>query len=113
MVYSKDRLLYPMKRVDFDPNGDLLAGCPLVSPTAWNLTYQWPVHTIGPECVPDEPPEQPTHLVVYRDRVDEVHFLQINAVTQRMLGGCPAVAATTAWTPASFSHANVTAPCAS
>jgi molybdopterin guanine dinucleotide-containing S/N-oxide reductase-like protein len=22
MVYSKDRLLYPMKRVDFDPNGD-------------------------------------------------------------------------------------------
>ena len=22
MIYSKDRLLYPMKRVDFDPNGE-------------------------------------------------------------------------------------------
>ncbi len=70
---------------DYDPNGDLLAGRPLVGPTAWNLTYQWPVHTIGPEYLPDEAPEQPTHLVVYRDRMDDVHFLQINAVTQRML----------------------------
>ena len=71
--------------VDFDPNGDLLAGHPLVGPTAWNLSYQWPVHTIGPEHLPDQPPDEPTHLVVYRDRQDDVHFLQINAVTQRML----------------------------
>lgn len=70
---------------DYDPNGDLLSGRPLVGPTAWNLTYQWPVHTIGPEYLPDEPPEQATHLVVYRDRMDDVHFLQINVVTQRML----------------------------
>lgn len=70
---------------DYDPNGDLLVGRPLLSPTAWNLTYQWPVHTIGPDCLPDEPPEQSTHLIVYRDRMDDVHFLQINAVTQRML----------------------------
>ena len=33
---------------EFDPNGDLLRGRPLVGPTAWNLSYQWPVHTIGP-----------------------------------------------------------------
>lgn len=69
----------------YDPNGDLLAGSPIVGPTAWNLTYQWPVHTIGPDCLPDTPPTEPTHLVVYRDRQDEVHFLQINAVTQRLL----------------------------
>ena len=71
--------------VEYDPNGDLVAGCPLIGPTAWNLTYQWPVHQIGPDYLPEAPPSEPTHLVVYRDRQDEVHFLQINAVTQRLL----------------------------
>lgn len=71
--------------VEYDPNGDLLHGRPLVGPTAWNLSYQWPVHQIGPEYLPEELPAEPTHLVVYRDRLDEVHFLEINAVTQRLL----------------------------
>lgn len=70
---------------EFNPNGDLLSGCPLVAPTAWNLTYRWPVHALGPDYLPADPPLEPTHLVVYRDRLDEVHFLQINAVTQRLL----------------------------
>jgi hypothetical protein len=70
---------------DYDPNGDLLAGRPLVAPTAWNLSYQWPVHMIGPDYLPDEAPAGPTHLVVYRDRQDLVHFLEINGVTQRLL----------------------------
>ncbi|MCB1802991.1 MAG: putative DNA-binding domain-containing protein [Gammaproteobacteria bacterium] len=70
---------------EFDPNGDLIEGIPLLGPTAWNLTYRWPVQMIGPDYLPDVPPEQPTHLVVYRDRLDQVHFLQINAVTQRLL----------------------------
>ncbi len=70
---------------EYDPNGNLLRGHPLVGPTAWNLSYRWPVHTIGPEHLPQEPPAEPTHLVVYRDRADEVHFLEINAVTQRLL----------------------------
>ena len=70
---------------DYDPNGDLLQGRPLVGPTVWNLTYQWPVHNIGPDHLPEKMPQEPTHLVVYRDRQDAVHFLQINAVTQRLL----------------------------
>lgn len=70
---------------DHDPNGDLLEGRPLVGPTAWNLTYRWPVHRIGPDYLPREAPPEPTHLVVYRDRTDDVRFLQINAVTQRLL----------------------------
>ncbi|MEM6406438.1 MAG: putative DNA-binding domain-containing protein [Pseudomonadota bacterium] len=69
----------------YDPNGDLLAGCPVVAPTAWNLTYCYPVHRISLDYLPDEPPAQPTHLVVYRDRLDQVHFLEINAVTQHLL----------------------------
>ena len=72
-------------RREYDPNGDLLAGRPVVAPTAWNLTYSYPVHQIGPEHLPSAKPAEPTHLVVYRDRLDDVHFLAINAVTQRLL----------------------------
>ncbi len=70
---------------EHDPNGDLLAGCPLVAPTAWNLSYRFPVHQISPDFQPRTPGEQPTHLVVYRDREEAVHFLEINVVTQRLL----------------------------
>lgn len=68
-----------------DPNGDLLAEVPVVSPLAWNLSYRFPVHRIGPDFQPSEPEPEPTHLVVYRNRRDEVEFLKINAVTQRLL----------------------------
>jgi len=68
-----------------DPNGDLLDGRPLLSPLAWPLAYHWPVHRIGPDFLPDTPGDQPTCLVVHRDRLDKVHFLEINAVTHRLL----------------------------
>ncbi|MCF7985806.1 MAG: putative DNA-binding domain-containing protein [Thiohalocapsa sp.] len=68
-----------------DPAGDLLTGVPLVSPVAWQLSYRYPVHRIGPEYQPSEPDGEPTHLIVYRNRSDGVEFMQINAVTQRLL----------------------------
>lgn len=68
-----------------DPNGDLLEGAPLVSPVAWNLSYRFPVHRISPEFQPSDPGAELTHLIVYRDREDRVHFLEINPVTQRLL----------------------------
>jgi hypothetical protein len=71
--------------IDIDPNGDLLDGVPVVSPLAWPLTYQWPVHAIGPDYRPEQLPEQPTHIVVYRDRHDEVGFLLVNPVSLRLI----------------------------
>lgn len=68
-----------------DPQGDLFDGIPVVSPLAWALSYRYPVHHIGPEYRPEAPDEQPTHLVVYRDREDEIGFLAINPVTARLL----------------------------
>ncbi|WP_295881965.1 DUF2063 domain-containing protein [uncultured Thiohalocapsa sp.] len=68
-----------------DPNGDLLTGIPVISPLAWNLSYRFPVHRIGPDFQPDAPDATPTHLVVYRNRAERIEFLQINAVTQRLL----------------------------
>lgn len=72
-------------RTRIDPTGDLLEGRPVVSPLAWNLSYRFPVHRIGPDHQPDSPPAEPTHLVVYRTAGDDIAFLQINAVTQRLL----------------------------
>jgi hypothetical protein len=68
-----------------DPNGDMMADIPLVSPLAWNLSYRYPVHRIRPDFQPDAPGDTHTHLVVYRTRQDEVEFMEINAVTQRLL----------------------------
>lgn len=68
-----------------DPNGDLLAAPPYVSPLAWTLGYDYPVHRIGPQFQPTEPGAEPTWLVVYRNRQDEVRFMEINAVTARLL----------------------------
>jgi len=77
-----------------DPEGDLLLGRPVVSPLAWNLSYQYPVHRIGPDFQPEVPESEPTFLIVYRDREDAVQFMAANAVTVRLLqllsGECPA-----------------------
>lgn len=56
-----------------------------VSPLAWNLSYQFPVHSIGPDLQPSDPPAQPTFLVVYRNRQDQVRFMESNAATSRLL----------------------------
>ncbi|MFB1486808.1 MULTISPECIES: DUF2063 domain-containing protein [unclassified Thiocapsa] len=72
-------------RTSIDPTGDLIDGRPVVSPLAWNLSYRFPVHRIGPDCQPDAPPGELTHLVVYRTPDDDIAFLEINAVTQRLL----------------------------
>jgi len=68
-----------------DPNGDLMEQVPVVSPVAWVLDYEFPVHRIGPEFMPRAPGAPPTHLIVYRDRQDEVRFMETNAVTARLL----------------------------
>lgn len=70
---------------DINANGDLLSQHPVFSPVAWPLVYQFPVHTMGPDNLPDKAPEQPTYLVVYRNRQDEVRFLEINPVTARLI----------------------------
>jgi hypothetical protein len=75
----------PVAEPRANPRGDLLAKIPVVSPLAWPLSYAYPVHRIGPDYLPDEPPAQPTHLVVWRDRDDEVRFMEANAVTARLL----------------------------
>jgi hypothetical protein len=56
-----------------------------LSPLAWPLVYRYPVEKIGPEFLPQAPAEQPSYLIVYRDRADDVHFMQTTPVTFRLL----------------------------
>jgi hypothetical protein len=70
---------------NIDANCDLLTQRPAFSPLAWPLVYQYPVHTMGPDNLPEEAPEQPSYLVVYRNRKDKVNFLEINPVTARLI----------------------------
>ena len=70
---------------EIDPQGDLIAGVPVLSPLAWPLSYSYPVHQIRPDNLPSHAPEQGTYLVVYRDQEDKVGFLEINIVTARLL----------------------------
>lgn len=68
-----------------DPDGDLLEGVPQLSPLAWTLAYDYPVHRIAPDFQPTTPSETPTLLMVWRNRADEVKFMEINAITARLL----------------------------
>jgi hypothetical protein len=68
-----------------DPAGDLLDGCPQVSPLAWSLSYRFAVHRIGPDYQPDAPADEPVYLMVYRARDDNVGFLEVNALTHALL----------------------------
>lgn len=68
-----------------NPGGDLLEGIPVISPLVWSLHYRFPVHRISPDYLPEEPPAQPTYLVVYRDRHDQVGFIELNPVSARLL----------------------------
>ena len=71
--------------VEVDAQGDLLKGHPVQSPLAWSLMYQFPVHRISGQYLPEKAPEQPTFLVVYRNSEDRVKFMEINQLTARLL----------------------------
>lgn len=68
-----------------DTHGDLLDGIPVISPFAWSLSYRFPVHRIDPAFQPKEAGGTQTHLVVYRDANFDVHFIETNPVTARLI----------------------------
>jgi len=62
----------------------LLDGRPVLSPLAWPLAYQYPVHRISPDFIPETPGEQPTYLLVFRNSKDAVEFIELNPVSARL-----------------------------
>ncbi len=69
-----------------DANGDLLNERPVISSLVWLLNYQWPVHLLDAQQYnPTKKPEQPSYLIVFRNRNDSVEFVESNPVTARLL----------------------------
>jgi len=68
-----------------DPQGDLLAGVPVLNPVLALLEYAYPVHRIGPRCKPAASPAEPTCLLVFRDADFNVRFTHLNPVSARLL----------------------------
>lgn len=66
---------------DFSEIGSAVAR---LSPLAWALAYQFPVHRIGPGFRP-QTAGQPTYLLVYRAADFSVKFVELNAPTARLL----------------------------
>lgn len=66
-------------------DGNLLSGSPVISPLAWLIQYDFPVHEISSEYQPDEPGDTPTFLIVYRDRNDIIGFMVVNPMTAELM----------------------------
>lgn len=56
-----------------------------LSPLAWPLRYAYPVRRLSADYQPRTAPTDPTYLIAYRDRHDDVRFTTANAVTTRLL----------------------------
>lgn len=55
------------------------------SPLAWPLLYQWPVHRLGAEDAPSQPPAEPTGLLVRREADGEVRFAVLSPLAVYLL----------------------------
>lgn len=68
-----------------DDDANVLDDVPVLSALARAHGYQFPVHRISKDFIPQEPPGEPTFLVVYRDRQDKVGFMVLNPTTARLI----------------------------
>jgi len=68
-----------------DPAGDLLEQRPVVSPLAWVLAYNWPVHQISVDRQPAEPSAAQHYFLVYRNAEEKVVFNTLNPVSALLL----------------------------
>lgn len=56
-----------------------------LSPVAWPLVYEWPVHRLEANDLPSQKPEWVTTLLVYRDDEDAVQFMELSPVLYELL----------------------------
>lgn len=68
-----------------DPLGDLLQGQVVLTPTLRLHAFDYPVHHIAPDALPEAPLAEPIYLAAYRNREDETAFLELNAFSAALL----------------------------
>jgi hypothetical protein len=69
----------------FTPDGDLIAGVPLLTVACRVEAWRWPVHRIGASYIPEFPLDRPVFLAVFRGQDDQVRFLELNPVTAQLV----------------------------
>lgn len=83
--------------VPIDRTGNLLSNHPVLAPVLHVHGYRWPVHTMAPtqphwERWRDGPQsalpidESGYFILAFRDFADQVHLIEINALTARLIG---------------------------
>ena len=68
-----------------DAQGSLLDGIPVHSKLTWSFAYQFPVHRISADFLPDTPGSQTSYLTVCRKANDDMGFMEMNPVAARLL----------------------------
>ena len=68
-----------------DSDGDLANQIPYISPFISSLAYTYPVHEIKPGYDPTTKPSEPTFLLVFRNKKDQVEFMLLNGVSARLI----------------------------
>lgn len=56
-----------------------------LSPLAWVFAYQFPVHNLSPAYLPLQAPEQPSYLAIYRNKEDQVNFIELSPMSFYLL----------------------------
>jgi hypothetical protein len=64
---------------------ELLANIPIFAPVMQLLHYRWPVQDIGPNCLPNLPPESVNLILGFRDREDQVRFISLSPATAQLI----------------------------
>ena len=70
---------------EIDTEADLLDAPLAFVPAMALLSYDYPVHQISPETIPQAPLENPVQLLVYRDAEDKVKFIELNQMTAALI----------------------------
>lgn len=76
---------HDIAEIEHDADGDVLAAAPVLSPLAWWFDYRWPVHRLSASFQPQQAPEQPSQLVIVRNRRDEISFLELSPLAKILL----------------------------
>lgn len=74
---------YTAKPANIDTDGDFVRSIPVFVPSMQLLDYDYAVHKISPSHKPNQ--EESTQLLVYLNADDEVKFIELNAVTYRLI----------------------------
>ncbi len=77
--------MFPAIVHELGSEANLLLDYPVINPTAVCLSYDYPVHQISPRIKPSQALAEPIHLLVFRNVLHTVKFVEMNAVTANLI----------------------------